>query len=256
MTDTGHTLGQEITFDIGETVYEQGAASDGIYMILDGQIDIWHHDDHEAHHIASLGSGELLGEVSVIERTNRSVSARASKTSKVLFIDAEAFRRSFADPLVRHVVHTLAARLRSSYAAKQTADRTDAKAQHFKSDKPTIEGNSRVVADRLLTFVELTEFPFLVGNLHTPQKHAQASPASLKVPLPGAPELAPNHFEIIKREGSIWIRDLGSPHGTIVNGEKLGKYTLKATARLHTGKNAVIAGAAESPVRFIVTVPF
>ncbi|MCJ9429193.1 cyclic nucleotide-binding domain-containing protein [Kordiimonas marina] len=256
MTETEHTTGREIIYELGDTVYEQGSPSDGIYMILDGRIDIWHENEDDAHHIASLGSGELLGEVSVIERANHSVSARASCRTKVLFIDAEAFRRSFSDPLVRHVVHTLAARLRSSYSAKQTSDRTDGKIPHFKSDKPTIEGSSRLVADRLLTFVELKEYPFTVGNIHNTEKHAVISATGLKIPLPSAPELADNHFEIIKREGELWVRDLGSQHGTMVNGEKLSKYTMKATSKLKPGQNVTIAGSAESPVRFIITVPF
>jgi len=256
MPENGQTTGREIVYELGDTVYKQGEPSNGIYMILEGRIDIWHEEEDDAHHIASLGSGELLGEVSVIERANHSVSAHASCKSKVLFIDAEAFRRSFSDPLVRYVVHTLAARLRSSYSAKQTSDRTDGKPQHFKSDKPTIEGSSRLVANRLLTFVELKEFPFTVGNIHNTEKHAVISASGLKVPLPTAPELADNHFEVIKRDGELWVRDLGSQHGTVVNGEKLSKYTMKATAKLKLGQNVTIAGSAESPVRFIITVPF
>ena len=133
-------LGEHINFEIGDTVYEQGSPSDGVFMILDGQIEIWRHDDETGHHIASLGGGELLGEVSVIERKAHSVTAKASQRTTALFITADAFRKSFADPLVRHVVHTLANRLRSSYAIKAAmAGQADPKTHHFKSRKPTID---------------------------------------------------------------------------------------------------------------------
>lgn len=255
MSDTA-SMGEQIRFRAGDTIYEQDSASDGVYMILDGQVEIWRHDGDTGHHIASLGGGELLGEVSVIERKTHSVSARASKLTTALFITAEAFRKSFADPLVRHVVHTLATRLRSSYAIKEAIEGTaDPKALHFKSKRPTIEGLSRVVSDKLLTFVELLEFPFTVGNIASRDGTCVVSPASLKVPLKGVPELADSHFEIVRRDGALWVRDLGASQGTLVNGVKLSKYTMNATAKLKVGRNQVIAGGPDSPVRFIVSIP-
>lgn len=255
MATTG-SMGEQVQFKVGETIYEQESPSDGVYMILDGQVEIWRHEGDTNHHIASLRGGELLGEVSVIERKAHSVTAKASKPTTALFITADAFRKSFADPLVRHVVHTLATRLRSSYAIKEAMeDATQSKTPHFKSTKPTIEGHSRIVADKLLTFVELKEFPFTVGNIATTDSHCVIGATSLKLPLKGVPELADNHFEIIKREGILWVRDLGSTQGTLVNGEKLGKYTMNALAKLRPGRNQVIAGGPDSPVRFLVMIP-
>ena len=255
MTDTA-SMGEHIRFHVGDTIYEQNSPSDGVYMILDGQVEIWRHEGDAGHHIASLGGGELLGEVSVIERKNHSVTARASKVTTVLFISAEAFRKSFSDPLVRHVVNTLATRLRSSYAIKGAIEgTTELKVHHFKSNKPTIEGLSRVVADKLLTFVELTDFPYTIGNVASRDGHCVMSPLSLKLPLKGVPELADNHFEIVRRDGALWIRDLGAQQGTLVNGEKLGKYTMKATAKLKVGRNQVVAGGPDSPVRFLISIP-
>jgi len=256
MSDQSTSFGEAVSFELGDTIYAQDSESAGVYMILEGQIDIWRADGEQAHHIASLGEGELLGEVSVIERRKHSVTAKASRPTNALFIDAEAFRRSFSDPLVRHVVNTLAARLRSSYGTV-LANNEDAEQSnvHFKSDKPTIEGASRMIADKFLSYIEITEFPYLVGNVATTEKHCIANPSSLKVPLTGAHELADNHFEIIRRSGDIYVRDLGSPHGTLVNGGALSKYGASATAKLHMGKNEVVAGSAESPVRFTLTIP-
>ena len=252
----GQPLGEQKRFGIGETIYEQESPSDGVYMILEGQIDIWRFEGDNSHHIASLGSGELLGEVSVIERKNHSVTAKASRPTLALFITAEAFRKSFSDPLVRHVVHTLATRLRSSYAIKEAIEGgPEAKVQHHKSTKPTIEGQSRLVADRLLTFVELKEFPFSVGNIAKADGHSVVTPNSLRVPLKGVPELTDAHFEIVRRDGALWARDLGSSQGTLVNGEKLSKYAMNATAKLRMGRNQIVAGGPDSPVRFLLTIP-
>ncbi|NVJ98465.1 MAG: cyclic nucleotide-binding domain-containing protein [Alphaproteobacteria bacterium] len=255
MTQSASGMGEQVTFKRGDTIYAQGDDSTGVYMILEGQIDIWRIEGDNSHHIAALASGELLGEVSVIEKKKHSVTAKASQDTTALFITAEAFRKSFADPLVRHVVHTLATRLRSSYAVKEAIEAQSDQPASYKSDHPFIEGLSRMVADKMLTFVEVKEFPFIVGNIATESGHAEVWPNRLRVPLRGAPELADNHFEIIRRDGGICVRDLGSSHGTVVNGEKLSKYALKATAKLKVGKNKVSAGGPESPVQLQITVP-
>lgn len=256
MSDMLENAGKSVSFDVGEVIYQQGSESSGVYMILDGQVDIWRHEGEQAHHIASISGGELLGEVSVIEKANHSVTAKASRPTNALFIEAEAFRRSFADPLVRHVVNTLAARLRSSYAVTAAIEAEgNTIVNPPKSSLPTIEGSSRVVADKFLTFVEMKEFPFLVGNINSRENHSIAGDSSLRIPLTNLRELADNHFEVIRRDAGLSVRDLGSQQGTTVNGEALSKYGLKATAKLQEGHNEVIAGSNESPVRFVITIP-
>ncbi|WP_417451724.1 cyclic nucleotide-binding domain-containing protein [Kordiimonas sp.] len=254
--DKDTPAGEQVHFQVGETIYQQGSVSSGVYMLLDGQVDIWRSEGEARHHIAAIGAGELLGEVSVIQRKTHSVTALVSKETSALFIGAEAFRKSFADPLVRHVVHTLAQRLRSSYASKAAAEPdTSGSAVPCKSTKATIEGLSRVVADKLLTFVEILDYPFTVGNLASMDGQCLISPASLKLPLKTVPELADTHFEILRRDGGIWVRDLGAPQGTLLNGTKLSKYTMNATGKLKAGRNEVIAGGPDSPVRFLVCIP-
>lgn len=249
------SMGEQVTFNEGDTIYEQGSPSEGVYMILDGQIDIWRDEGENSHHIAALGSGDLLGEVSVIERKDHSVTARASKNTIALFISAEGFRKSFSDPLVRHVVHTLAARLRSSYAVKESIESGSDQPVTFKSKLPTIESGSRIIAQKLLTFIELKEFPFLVGNVSNAEGNAVVATGSLKIPLAGVPNLSSDHFEIVRRDGGLMVRDLGGGHGTIVNGTEIRKYAMSATAKLKIGKNTVVAGGADSSVRFTILVP-
>jgi hypothetical protein len=254
MPKTTDDLGEKIHFRVGETIYAQGSETKGVYLLLDGKVDIWRNDDNDTSHVASINGGELLGEVSVIEKRPHSVTAKATEETSALFIDAPSFRRSFSDPLVRHVVHTLAARLRSSYTAQKTK-KIEAEPIVFKSRKPTLEGGSRLVANKLLTFIELTTFPFTVGNINSSAKHSLLTDTAVRVPLNGVAELADKHFEIVKRDGTLHIKDLGSPQGTMVNGEHLSKYAMNATAKLKPGENKIIAGKDDSPVRFIINIP-
>ncbi|UTW57059.1 cyclic nucleotide-binding domain-containing protein [Kordiimonas sp. SCSIO 12603] len=251
------SLGEERFFQKGDTIYRQGAESDGVYMIMEGQVEIWRQEGDDAYHVATIGEGELLGEVSAIKQQSHSVTAKSSADrTTTLFIEANAFRRSFSDPLVRHVVHTLAARLRNSYSVVQAIQaESEHQIQHFKSEYPSIEGLSRLVADKFLTYVELKDFPFGVGNISSKMQHSLVGPSSLKVPLPGIPELSDNHFEVLRRDGGYIVRDMGSQQGTIVNGKSISKYSASATAKLRPGKNEIICGRADSPVRFAITIP-
>jgi len=256
MSQNAINFGEPVSFDVGDIIYQQGSEGSGVYLILDGQVDVWRTEGEQAHHIAAINDGELLGEVSVIENTRHSVTAKATQPTNTLFIEAEAFRRSFSDPLVRHVVHTLAARLRKSYTvAKSIEDDSQQPIVQTKSSLPTIEGASRLVADKFLTYIEITEFPYVVGNITSAAKHSIVNQTSLKIPLGSIPELADNHFEIVRRSGALFVRDLGSTHGTLVNGEAIKKYGMNATSKLNIGRNEIVAGSVESPVRFIVNVP-
>ncbi|MFC3050758.1 cyclic nucleotide-binding domain-containing protein [Kordiimonas pumila] len=257
MTDNTDTFGEKLHFEVGDIIYDQDSESTGVYLLLEGRVDIWHYQGDDASHIATISQGDLLGEVSVIEDRPHSVTAKASTPTTALFIAATAFRRSFSDPLVRHVVTTLASRLRSSYTEQKSAPAPGhtPKASITKNTGPTLEGSSRIVADKLLTFVEIKEFPFLVGNIASTSKHSLVTINSLRIPLKGVPELADNHFEIIRRDSHLYVRDLGSPHGTLVNGEALSKYGITATAKLHDGKNEIVAGKTDSPVRFTLNIP-
>ncbi len=251
------SFGEEQHFQKGDTIYSQGNDSAGVYMIMEGHVEIWRSEGDDSYHVATIGAGELLGEVSAIKQLPHSVTAKASaKHTTALFIEASSFRRSFSDPLVRHVVHTLAARLRNSYSVMQSVqEETEQQIQHFKSNHPTIEGLSRLVADKFLTFVELKSFPFSVGNITSTEKHSIVGSSTLKVPLHGIAELSETHFEILKRDGGFIVRDQGSQQGTIVNGKSISKYTANATSKLRVGKNEIICGRADSPVRFAVTIP-
>lgn len=253
MLDDTAMQDNQVSFKAGDVIYRQGSPTKGAFLILEGQVNLWREEKGTETHIAFIGGGELLGEVSVIEGRPHSVTAKASMATKALFIPAEDFRKSFNDPLVRHVLHTLAARLRSSYAFNASKAGVDAGA--INRDAILIEGYSPLIAGLLPSGLPVSAFPFIVGNVTAPSEGPVISPNQLQLPLIGMTELAHRHFEIVRRDGLLWIKDLGAPSGTIVNGMKLSKYAQTATARLHVGRNSVIAGSIESPARFAITLP-
>ena len=49
------------------------------------------------------------------------------------------------------------------------------------------------------------------------------------------PTMCQRHFEIFKRDGEFFIRDLGSTNGTLVNGSKVQLTALQGGDRIHAG---------------------
>jgi pSer/pThr/pTyr-binding forkhead associated (FHA) protein len=69
---------------------------------------------------------------------------------------------------------------------------------------------------------------------------------------PRHPGWSRNPFTIEKRDGSYYVRDLGSTLGTIVNGEPIGDHFSGDDAPLRASENEVIAGGVDSPFVFSV----
>ena len=64
--------------------------------------------------------------------------------------------------------------------------------------------------------------------------------------------MAAPHFEILRRDGLVGVRDLGTATGTCVNGTMISRASLNAFVALRQGDNEVIAGRPGSPFRFCV----
>lgn len=106
-----------IVFDAGETIFEQGDASDKCYRVLAGSVDIIiaGHDGQEKR-IASLGADEVFGEMGIIDPAPRSATAIAREPTACDVLSAEeVIDLMSSDPAqVMDLMKTLILRLRSS----------------------------------------------------------------------------------------------------------------------------------------------
>lgn len=87
---------REIRFRQGETIFSEGDPSDHCYKILSGAVEIrlrlpgvMRRGLSQA--IATCGAGELIGEMSLLDRTSRSASAVAVEPTVCLSYTAEEF---------------------------------------------------------------------------------------------------------------------------------------------------------------------
>jgi len=74
-----------------EFLYSSGDASDGVYIVLTGELEVAA-ENNTALAGLRVGPGEITGEIPVISRVPRPISVRARVPTTVLFIEADALR--------------------------------------------------------------------------------------------------------------------------------------------------------------------
>jgi CRP/FNR family transcriptional regulator, cyclic AMP receptor protein len=99
----------------GELVIEQGASSDSLYVLLSGSVKVYRMtEDGEEINLAILGSGDVIGEMSLLDHQPRSAHVEALQESTLLQLSQESFRtllRTYPD-IAFNLLATLARRVR------------------------------------------------------------------------------------------------------------------------------------------------
>ena len=111
MAQTG-TLGK--VYRDGEAIIRQGEVGDCMYVIQEGQVEVVVEEDDKEVRLMVLDTGELFGEMAIVERQVRMATVRALGQARVLTIDQKGFlRRIHEDPsLAWNVVQTMSRRIR------------------------------------------------------------------------------------------------------------------------------------------------
>ena len=103
-------LADEVDVPDGYTLMRQGDLAQEFFLIVDGTVRI----EREGRAIASLGPGEFLGEIGLIDEGRRSASATAEGPAKLLVITHQGFHSLLDSSPGIHleVLKALAARVR------------------------------------------------------------------------------------------------------------------------------------------------
>lgn len=91
---------QKLTYAPGDVIYREGDASQAVYLIKSGRINIVDTYPETGNVVAkSLGPGRVFGEVELIDRRPRSSTAQASEEVKLtVFSHEEIMDMIFANP--------------------------------------------------------------------------------------------------------------------------------------------------------------
>jgi diguanylate cyclase len=115
------------SFAAGEEIFKIGDQGRNAYMIEDGEVEISNLQDGKEVIIAKLGTGEIFGEMSMIDDAPRSASVRASQDTNVIVIQRSRYmsNMSSSNPMMSLIIRVILNRFRETQhllAGKVTLD--------------------------------------------------------------------------------------------------------------------------------------
>jgi len=84
---------EQLTLEPGQVLMDEGSLPDAFYVVLDGDFDIVKQSPGQEETVVTVtGSGEILGEISLIANAPRLYTVRAARRSRVLKISTDLFK--------------------------------------------------------------------------------------------------------------------------------------------------------------------
>ena len=262
--------GAEMTrthFAEGQVLFREGDPADCVFRLLSGAVDILRELDGEPILLGTVGAGQFIGEMGVVENRPRSATARAASEVEVdILTPTEFFDQIARSPqAARELIRRLSQRLREADDRIVNDERRSGQAHktHKDADSHTavvsvnnayLSAKSPWLRRQLHTPLGLGDLPFIVGRGPVAREGLPPLQPDLKLNDTVPFRLSRNHFMIERRDGSYYVRDLRSTLGTIVNGQPIGEHFRGDDAPLRAGENEVIAGGVDSPFVFSVFI--
>ncbi len=108
--------------DEGEILFEEGEPSGAVYQVLEGEMQVTIDVEGQRTLIATLGVGEILGELAMLSNQARSARVHATKPTLVREMTPELIQQELdkVHPLVGHIVRSLSDRLIKEVDAKKS----------------------------------------------------------------------------------------------------------------------------------------
>jgi uncharacterized protein YhbP (UPF0306 family) len=101
-TQTAKTISaslQLLDADPDTVVARQGGPADKFFIVVDGELEVTREELGSTETVATLGPGDLFGEMAILFDKPRGTSARATKPTKLLVIDSDTYRSVVAQSL-------------------------------------------------------------------------------------------------------------------------------------------------------------
>ena len=107
---------ERTTFEAGTRLFKEGEVGDKAYLVVSGMIEIVKQmGENETMVVASLGKGEIVGEMALIDDAPRAASARVVEHAELVIIDRANMEARLAgtDPVVKQLLKVFVNRLRT-----------------------------------------------------------------------------------------------------------------------------------------------
>jgi potassium efflux system protein len=75
----------------GDIVIHQGQRGDTFFLIYNGRVSVWYEKNNKRVKLSNLNKGEFFGEISLLSGRPVTATVKASRQTRVFFIDSEGF---------------------------------------------------------------------------------------------------------------------------------------------------------------------
>ncbi|MCR8631713.1 methyl-accepting chemotaxis protein [Paenibacillus radicis (ex Xue et al. 2023)] len=106
--------GQIVTKQPGEVIFRSGEPGVDMYVVLNGEVDVFLEQDGRTIPVAKLGKGDFFGEMSLLEEMPRSGTVVASRACTLVLLQQDSFRKLMQEDsmLAWRVMKGLSTRIR------------------------------------------------------------------------------------------------------------------------------------------------
>jgi CRP-like cAMP-binding protein len=212
-------------FKAGQTILREGDIGETAYIIQKGRVQISRGSGDSALSLATLGPGETLGEMSMIDDKLRSATAVALEDAELTEIHRDEFFEALqTDPEATILILTsLFERLREANSRILRLEGSSAgeaseggvrpgtmlRLQPLTPEAEAAVGGATVSIDR---------FPYRIGReSHNPLVH---NDLELRDQIPW--QISRHHLAFVLEEGRVGVIDRGSTLGSSVDGQRIG----------------------------------
>ncbi len=101
-TQTAKTISaslQVLDAEPDTVVARQGGPADKFFIVVDGELEVTREEAGSSETVATLGPGDLFGEMAILFDKPRGTSARATKPTRLLVLDSATYRSVVAQSL-------------------------------------------------------------------------------------------------------------------------------------------------------------
>ncbi|MFO0948512.1 MAG: cyclic nucleotide-binding domain-containing protein [Planctomycetota bacterium] len=253
------------TFPAGTVILKENEDGETAYIILKGSVEVTKSLSGKPIHLATLGAGEIFGEMSMIDEKPRSATVTAAEDTEVHEIHRDDFFQVFqTNPdAAGKLLSGLFERLRES--DRMIVELQDNSAQApFAAPLPVrkqkgpsgivvwLTGeNPKAAAALGGESLGIDHFPFRVGRATSdPLVHND-----WMIPDESPWQVSRHHLAIICRDGNVGIADRGSRLGSEVDGKRLGGRDGVTGPVFFAGKQGtLVIGTSSSPFRYQVSI--
>jgi len=198
---------ERIEVDAETTIIEEDSLSEDMFVIVDGELRVTKRGTDREVVLATLGPGEVVGEIALLDNAPRTASVTANSKSSLIRIPANAFEELIEDSrVVRRMFRTVTSRLRGiedtlRHEERMAAlGRMAAQLMHELNNPAAAVGRSMARAEEV--YVDLGDATILLSGID--------ELLNRPIPVPAKPDVMdPLARSALEDRVATWLEDLG-----------------------------------------------